>query len=58
MSVFTNPASSTPQQTAQYVGALLELLGDRDPVAVMRETAETLPRLVAATPPGALTTRP
>jgi hypothetical protein len=38
MSQFTNPASSTPAETAAYVAALLELLGDKDPVAVLRET--------------------
>jgi len=38
MSVYSNPASSTSEETAAYVAALLDLLGDKDPVAVLRET--------------------
>jgi hypothetical protein len=36
MSIFTNPSSSTPEQIARYVDGLLDLLGDQDPVAVLR----------------------
>lgn len=38
MSVFTNPASASPAQTTAYIDALLELLGDRDALTVLRGT--------------------
>ena len=38
MSVFTNPAASAPGQAGQYVAAILELLGDRDPIRVLETT--------------------
>lgn len=38
MSVFTNPASSAPEQSRQYTAAILDLLGNRVPIAVLRET--------------------
>ena len=50
MSQFTNPASSTPAETAAYVAALLQLLGDKDPVTVLRETPVDLQRFVQAVP--------
>jgi uncharacterized damage-inducible protein DinB len=42
MSVFTNPASGAADQAAAYVAAVLDLLGDRDPMTVLRETPEAL----------------
>ncbi len=50
MSIFTNPASSTPPETAAYVAALLQLIGDRDPVAVLRQTPVALQRFLETTP--------
>lgn len=50
MSQFTNPASSTPAETAAYVGALLQLIGDRDPVTVLRETPAALQRFLKDVP--------
>jgi hypothetical protein len=50
MSVFTNPSSAAPQQTAQYVAALLDLLGSRDPVAVLRDTPGAVAQLLSAVP--------
>lgn len=47
MSVFTNPASSSKGQATAYTQALLELLGDQDPLDVMRETPAQLHRAVA-----------
>jgi len=44
MSVFTNSASSSPAQTKQYVAALLDLLGESDPMEVLRRTPEALGR--------------
>lgn len=37
MSVFTNPAGRAPDAAERYVSALLDLLGDRDPIEVQRE---------------------
>jgi hypothetical protein len=39
MSVFTNNA---PERTAEYVAAVLDLLGNRDPEDVLRRTPEAL----------------
>jgi hypothetical protein len=57
MSIFTNPASSSPEQTAAYIDALLELLGDRDPLDVLRSTPTELGAGVAGLPAD-LVTRP
>jgi DinB family protein len=48
MSIYSNPASSTAEDTAAYVAALLDLLGDKDPVAVLRETPATIQRMLEA----------
>jgi hypothetical protein len=50
MSVFTNPASSTPEETARYVRSLLALLGESDPVAVLRATPDALAQFVEMLP--------
>ncbi len=42
MSVFTNPSTGEARQSADYVRAVLDLLGDRDPLVVLRETPEFL----------------
>ena len=47
MSVFTNPASGAAEHATAYVAAVLDLVGDRDPLAVMRETIEVLPQAIA-----------
>jgi uncharacterized damage-inducible protein DinB len=39
MSVFTNSASSSPAETAAYVQALLDLIGDRAPLPILQGTA-------------------
>ena len=46
MSVFTNPATGAAEHAAAYVDAILELLGERDPVVVLRETVDALPRAI------------
>jgi DinB superfamily len=51
MSVFTNPASGAAEHAAAYIAAVLDLLGNRDPLAVMRETIEILPRAIAGLSP-------
>ena len=52
MSIFSNPASSSAAATASYVAALLDLIGDKDPVAVLRETTGALRRFLETVPPG------
>ena len=46
MSVFTNPASGAPELTGAYVTALVELLGDREPMMVLRETPAALAKAI------------
>lgn len=51
MSVFTNPATGAAEHAAAYVTAILELLGDREPIAVLREMPSALPRALAGLSP-------
>ena len=51
MTIFTNPASSSAAEAARYVEALLGLIGDQDPVAVLRETPAALRRFRDRVPP-------
>ena len=46
MSVFTNPATGAAEHSAAYVRAVLDLVGDRDPLDILRHTAVILPRVV------------
>lgn len=46
MSVFTNPASGAAGQATAYVSALLELLGTREPLAVLRDMPAALTRAI------------
>jgi hypothetical protein len=46
MSVFTNPVKGAAEHATAYVKAVLDLLGDRDPIAVLRETPLLLPRAI------------
>lgn len=46
MSVFTNPASAATEDAAAYIEAILDLLGDQDPLAVLASTPAELRRLV------------
>jgi hypothetical protein len=50
MSIFSNPASATPADTAAYVAGLLHLLGDDDPVTVLRQTPAALHRFLDTVP--------
>lgn len=50
MSVFTNPAGAAREQAAAYVTAVLGLLGDQDPLDVLRATPGRLERVLADTP--------
>jgi hypothetical protein len=42
MSVYTNPASSSAVHAKAYVAAILDLLGTRDPLDVLRQTEDGL----------------
>lgn len=55
MSVFTNPASGSPEQGTAYIAAILELLGDRDPLDVLRGTPGELRAAIDGVPPERLT---
>ena len=50
MSVYTNPAGAAIEHAHAYIAAILELLGDQDPLVVLRETPNQLNRIVASTP--------
>jgi hypothetical protein len=50
MSIYSNPASSSPAEISAYVGALLDLLGERDPVGVLSETPVAAQRFLDSTP--------
>ena len=55
MSVFSNSASSTPEEIAGYVQALLGLLGDADPVSVLRQTPAALEQFMDTVPAASVT---
>jgi uncharacterized damage-inducible protein DinB len=46
MSVFTNPASGAAEHATAYIAALLDLLGSRDPLTVVRATPAALARAI------------
>jgi uncharacterized damage-inducible protein DinB len=50
MSVFTNPAGAAIEHARAYVSAILELLGEQDPFAVLRATPAALERVIQSTP--------
>lgn len=56
MSVFTNPAGRSGAAAQAYVDALLDLVGNRDPVAVMAEQTAALAGLVDGMDDAALRT--
>jgi hypothetical protein len=51
MSVFTNSSKDAAEKVTSYVEAVLGLLGDRDPMAVLRETSSLLPRAIEGLSP-------
>ena len=51
MSVFSNQASSTPAEISAYVAGLLDLLGDADPVMILRQTPASLQKFLETVPP-------
>ena len=51
VSIFTNPATGAAEHAAAYVTAVLELLGDREPVAVLHEMPSALARAIEGLSP-------
>jgi uncharacterized damage-inducible protein DinB len=47
MSVFTNSYSRSPQEAQQYTSAILDLLGDEQPLRVLSETPAALRNAIA-----------
>jgi len=47
MSIFTNPASSSLADARSYTAAILDLLGPREPIGVLRDTPALLRRGIA-----------
>ena len=52
MSVLSNRFSEAKKEAGDYTRALLELLGDRDPLAVLERTPSELTLLIARVPRG------
>ena len=50
MSEFSNPAATGVADAAAYTASLLKLLGERDPLEVMRDTPQKLSELVKDVP--------
>lgn len=54
MSVFSNPASRSAEQAREYTSAVLNLLGARTPLDVLRGTVVELRQIIASMPRGQL----
>ena len=50
MSIFSNPASSTAADISAYVAGLLGLLGDNDPVTILRQTPADVQQFLDTVP--------
>jgi hypothetical protein len=51
MSVFTNPSSGSAENAHAYTKAVLELLGDKNPIAVLEQTMPLLRKSMAGLTP-------
>ena len=51
MSVFSNTSQDPPESRAKYASAVLGLVGDRNPIDVLRDTPGSLARALAALTP-------
>ena len=56
MSVFSNTAKDAPEDRAKYAGAILELLGAREPISVLRDSPAAAERAIAGLTPAQLRT--
>lgn len=54
MTMFTNPADGAPEAAARYITAVLGMLGDREPRAVLAATAGELRAVAGDAPPAVL----
>ena len=54
MSVFSNRSVDPPQERAQYAKAVLELVGGRDPISILRETPSAAARAIEGLSPAQL----
>lgn len=54
MSVFSNRSTDPPAERAAYAGAILSLLGDRDPLAVLRATPAAAAQAIQGLSPAEL----
>ena len=54
MTVFSNQASGASEEAEAYITAVLQLLGERDPLTVLRSTAADLRRAVGDRKPDEL----
>jgi hypothetical protein len=50
MSIFSNPAARSSEEAGEYTKALLGLLGDRDPMQVLRETPAAIRAILDGVP--------
>lgn len=55
MSVFTNPASGSLEHAKAYVSAILDLLGDKEPLGVLQQTEDALRRALSGFSPKVVT---
>jgi len=46
MSVFSNRSADPTQERARYAGAILDLLGDKQPLTVLRQTPSAIVRAI------------
>ena len=51
MSIFSNTSQDPPELRAKYAPAVLELVGDRNPIDILRDTPGALARSVATLTP-------
>jgi hypothetical protein len=56
MSVFSNTSNDSAEDRAKYAGAVLDLVGGRDPMDVLRQTPEAARAAVAGLTPAQLRT--
>lgn len=54
MSVFTNPGSASKQDANAYIAAILEVLGDMDPLGVLQATPASFARSIEGLSPAEL----
>jgi uncharacterized damage-inducible protein DinB len=57
MSVFSNTSQDSPELRAQYAPAVLGLVGDRNPIDVLRDTSGALARAIATLTPQQIKTQ-